>query len=209
MYAFTHAVYNRCQCDHSCQVHKQTVEFIDFSTAFPGVCFKGYYSHLMRLYEHLKIPILPAKFSFGWYDIQSPSRTEIAIPASEMAAHTKNRSHLLYSGSRTVGLLESSSELFSDTLKHVIMGWWRMYIVAVSYLWLMAFSLWLHYRGHLRNKCHPVTQKTLGQWFQEHNFHPYFVHQVFVPLFAAVCTNTWTAMLNYPAADVLGKYGMT
>jgi predicted NAD/FAD-binding protein len=80
-----------------------------------------------------------------------------------------------------------------------------MMIVAFSYTWLMILTLWLHHRGHLRNAHHPVAKLTLGQWLENNWIHPYFVHQVFVPLFAAVCTNSWGAMLNYPAAEVLGK----
>lgn len=130
------------------------------------------------------------------------------MPADQVPAHSVNRSYMLYSGSRTVGTLQSpstSATTFSEYIRDLYGRTWRFLVVAISYLWLMALSLWLHHRGHLRDPKHPVSQLNLDQWFRQHRFHPYFVHEVFIPLFSAVCTNSWQSMLQYPAADVLGK----
>ncbi|KAF7722392.1 hypothetical protein EC973_003168 [Apophysomyces ossiformis] len=157
------------------------------------------------LYKHLDIPAKPAKFSFGWYRIYSEKST-CDIPIDQIPSHTSNRSYLMYSGSRTVGRLgqpASSSETISEYLAAMANFYWQAIIVSISYTWLMILALWLHHRGHLRNPSHPVAQMSLGTWFQKYRIHPYFVHHVFVPLFAAVCTNSWQSMLEYPAADVL------
>lgn len=169
----------------------------------------GYYSHLFRLYEHLGIPAKPARFSFGWYTIESQVPINVKA-AHDIASHTENRSYLTYSGARTVGRLQaiarsSDTSTWTSHVNNVLFSWWSIMIVAFSYTWLMILTLWLHHRGHLRNAHHPVAKMTLGQWLENNWIHPYFVHQVFVPLFAAVCTNSWGAMLNYPAAEVLGK----
>ncbi|CEG83691.1 hypothetical protein RMATCC62417_17570 [Rhizopus microsporus] len=63
----------------------------------------GYYSHLLRLYNHLQIPAKKAKFSFGWYKIQQDTTQQYA--PTEVASFTKNEPYLIYSGARTVGYL--------------------------------------------------------------------------------------------------------
>ncbi|KAI9319092.1 hypothetical protein BX666DRAFT_1423201 [Dichotomocladium elegans] len=189
---------------------------LDFFCLFAKYgCFVslGYYNHLIRLYDHLRIPVLPAKFSFGWYRIQSPSES-ISAPAEKVASYTTNIAHLTYSGSRTIGFLESAGSSssaeagFTGYVANIINAWYKLYIVSISYIWLMALALWLRYRGHLYNSKHPVFHMTLGTWFEQNRFHPYFVHEVFVPLFAAVCTNSWKSMLDYPAADILEYMAM-
>lgn len=69
----------------------------------------------------------------------------------------------------------------------------------------MIISLWMHHRGHLRNPDHAIQKQTLGEFFKNYHLHPFFVHEIFVPLFAAVCTNSFQSMLAYPATNVLGK----
>ncbi|KAG0165627.1 hypothetical protein DFQ30_008202 [Apophysomyces sp. BC1015] len=165
----------------------------------------GYYSNLVQLYKHLDIPAKPAKFSFGWYRIHSDKPT-CDVPLDQIASCTSNRSYMTYSGSRTVGRLGQpalTSTSISDYVAALVRFFWQIMIVSMSYTWLMILALWMHYRGHLRNPSHSVANMTLGTWFQKHHIHPYFVHQIFVPLFAAVCTNSWQSMLDYPAADIL------
>lgn len=174
----------------------------------------GYYCRLERLYKYLEIRVKPAKFSFGWYRIQSSNNSQdgncsdqYQQSGDKQQLSVMNRSHLTYTGSRTVGMLETPTGGFSDNfidyLSDLWLYYWRACIVAFSYFWLMLLSLWLHRSGRLRDPHHPVSKMTLREWFQYHNFHPYFVHDIFVPLFAAVCTNSWEAMLDYPAVDVL------
>ncbi|KAI7852834.1 hypothetical protein BDC45DRAFT_443133 [Circinella umbellata] len=179
----------------------------------------SYYSHLLRLYQHLNISFIPAKFSFGWYRIRAPfnnnndntaidgnSHEQLYIPTDQAASETVNESQLTYSGSRTIGMLESPESRannFNEYLYEIYLSCWKLYIVSVSYLWLMGLALWLHHRGHLKNRDHVIYRMTLGDWFRCHRFHPYFVHDIFIPLFAAVCTNSWKSMLDYPAVDVL------
>ncbi|KAI8141588.1 hypothetical protein BJV82DRAFT_670499 [Fennellomyces sp. T-0311] len=171
----------------------------------------GYYCHLFRLYQHLKISFIPAKFSFGWYRIQAPNNQSVCASADQAPSQTVNRSHMTYSGSRTIGFLESPESRaasFTEYVKEIYHSCWKLYVVSISYLWLMGLALWLHHRGHLVNKEHIVHRMTLGDWFRRHRFHPYFVHDIFVPLFAAVCTNSWKSMLDYPAVDVLEYMAM-
>ncbi|KAI8328636.1 hypothetical protein BC941DRAFT_385385 [Chlamydoabsidia padenii] len=179
----------------------------------------GYYSHLINLYKHLGIPAKPARFSFGWYTIESSHPIDNKL-AHDIASYTNNQSYLTYSGARTVGRLQaiSRSSLSKDDIdstpnwtlrvNDLLISWYFMIVVALSYSWLMILTLWLHHRGHLRNPQHSVAKMTLGQWLKENHIHPYFIHQVFVPLFAAVCTNSWGAMLNYPASEVLEYMAM-
>ncbi|KAI9008951.1 hypothetical protein CLU79DRAFT_775987 [Phycomyces nitens] len=159
----------------------------------------GYYSHLFRLYRHLEIDIKPARFSFGWYKIESPDPCQ---------SKPTNRSYMTYTGSRTVGTLDLPKQSTENYWKQVFDLCWTGLIVGMSYAWLMILSLWYHYRGHLRNPRHPIAEQTLECWLNEHAIHPYFVHSVFVPLFAAVCTNSWRSMLDYPAADILEYMAM-
>ncbi|KAI9488941.1 hypothetical protein BDB00DRAFT_845868 [Zychaea mexicana] len=172
----------------------------------------GYYSHLFRLYQHLDISFIPAKFSFGWYRIQAPNINEPLCIATDQATYkTLNQSQLSYSGSRTIGSLESPESratTFGEYIYDIYQTCWKLYVVSISYLWLMGMALWLHHRGHLRDREHIVSRMTLGDWFRRHHFHPYFVHDIFVPLFAAVCTNSWKSMLDYPAVDVLEYMAM-
>ncbi|KAI9278213.1 hypothetical protein BDA99DRAFT_491471 [Phascolomyces articulosus] len=187
----------------------------------------GYYSHLFRLYKHLKISFIPAKFSFGWYRIQAPfnntntetpttegkknTRESLYIATDQATFKTVNESHLTYSGSRTIGMLEppeSRATSFTEYLYDLYMSCWKLYVVAISYLWLMGMSLWLYHRGHLKNRNHVIYRMTLGDWFKRNKFHPYFIHDIFVPLFAAVCTNSWKSMLDYPVVDVLEYMAM-
>ncbi|KAI8075449.1 Per1-like-domain-containing protein [Gilbertella persicaria] len=167
----------------------------------------SYYSHLSRLYEHLKIPAKKAKFSFGWYRIMQSKNKVKSIPASEVATYTDNNSYLVYSGSRTVGRLDmvtSSDGLLGDIGRFI----WRSLIVAYSYVWIMLISLWMHHKGHLKDHDHPICNMTLGHFFKKYYVHPYFAHEIFVPLFAAVCTNSYQSMLNYPASDILEYMAM-
>ncbi|ORX44416.1 hypothetical protein DM01DRAFT_1329083 [Hesseltinella vesiculosa] len=164
-----------------------------------------YYSHLVKLYNHLGVISKPARFSFGWYRIHGFLPKDLA--SENVANYTQNTSYLCYSGSRTIGVIDSPQNVDAAA------QWWLFYkiwhsiwvvaIVGISYLRLMLFCLWYNYRGHFSNTSHPVTRLTLGQWFNYAKIHPYFAHEVFIPLFAAVCTNRWQSMLNYPASDVL------
>ena len=169
----------------------------------------GYYSHLSKLYDHLKIPAKKANFSFGWYRIvQSAKKRHSSIEPSEVASFTDNKSYLVYSGARTVGTLDmvkSTSHNAVDFLSDLFAFFWRALVVAYSYVYIMMISLYMHYRGHLSNPKHNICNMTLGTFFKKYYFHPYFAHEIFVPLFAAVCTNSYQSMLNYPASDVLGK----
>ncbi|KAI7905739.1 Per1-like-domain-containing protein [Cokeromyces recurvatus] len=177
----------------------------DFRIDVPMRSFmSGYYTHLFKLYKYLKIPIKKAKFSFGWYRIMmQPSCTiKKSLTASQVASYTKNESYLIYSGARTVGHLSRVKKSIMSS-KDIFIFLWQSMIVALSYLWLLFISLWHHYQGHLRDPHHAITNMTLDQFFKRYHIHPYFAYDVFVPLFAAVCTNTYESMLNYPASDVL------
>ncbi|KAI9254113.1 hypothetical protein EDC94DRAFT_524922 [Helicostylum pulchrum] len=181
----------------------------DFRIDVPMRSFmSGYYSHLSNLYKHLEIPAKEAKFSFGWYRIlQLAKKKQVDIQASEVASYTDNNSYLVYSGARTVGHLDmvksSTSSTVLDYIADICRFFWRAFIVAFSYVSIMVISLWLHRRGHLKDPQHPICNMTLGSFFKSYRFHPYFVHEIFVPLFAAVCTNSYQSMLNYPASDIL------
>ncbi|KAI9301391.1 hypothetical protein BJ944DRAFT_271571 [Cunninghamella echinulata] len=182
----------------------------------------GYYSHLTKLYQHLGITSKPAKFSFGWYTVESPSPASSPAsssppsppPERDIISWTNNTSYLTYSGSKTIGRLHipssttTKNDTTNDYMTQLFSSWWIMLTVAFSYTWLMVNTLWLHYRGHLRNPHHPIANMTLGQWFQQVHIQPYFIHHVFIPLFAAVCTNSWKAMLEYPATEVLEYMAM-
>ncbi|CEP08422.1 hypothetical protein [Parasitella parasitica] len=174
----------------------------------------GYYSHLSRLYKHLRIPAKKAKFSFGWYRImQSKSKPMCKdTDANQVASLTTNDSYLVYSGARTVGHLDmvksSTSSTLLDFVQDIGRFIWRSFVVAFSYLWLMFISLWMFYRGHLSDSRHPICNMTLGQFFKKYRVHSYFAHEIFVPLFAAVCTNSYQSMLNYPASDILEYMAM-
>jgi hypothetical protein len=131
------------------------------------------------------------------------------MSASEVASYTDNESYLIYSGARTVGHLDMvkspSSSTMLDFISDIGRFLWRSFIVAFSYLWIMSISLWMHHRGHLKNPDHPICNMTLGHFFKTYRVHSYFAHEIFVPLFAAVCTNSYKSMLNYPASDILGN----
>lgn len=164
---------------------------------------------MSKLYQHLNIPAKKANFSFGWYRIiQSTKKRQPHIEPSELASYTDNNSYLVYSGARTVGTLDMvnspSSTTLVDWMTDVLRWFWRAFMVAYSYMWIMSISLWMHHRGHLKNTKHPICNMTLGAFFKLYRFHPYFAHEIFVPLFAAVCTNSYQSMLNYPASDILG-----
>lgn len=175
----------------------------------------GYYSHLFRLYQHLNIPAKKAKFSFGWYRIMQSKSKPLCknMEPSQVASYTTNDSYLVYSGARTVGHLDmvksSTSSTMLDFIADIGRFIWRSFVVAFSYLWLMFISLWMYYRGHLHNPHHPICNMTLGQFFKTYHVHSYFAHEIFVPLFAAVCTNSYQSMLNYPASDILGIFILT
>lgn len=130
--------------------------------------------------------------------------------ASQVASYTTNDSYLVYSGARTVGHLDiiksSTSSTMLDFIADIGRFIWRSFVVAFSYLWLMFISLWMFYRGHLNNSQHLICNMTLGQFFKAYHVHSYFAHEIFVPLFAAVCTNSYQSMLSYPASDILGNY---
>lgn len=157
----------------------------------------------------MKIPSKKANFSFGWYRIiQSTKKRHSDIEPHEVASYTDNNSYLVYSGATTVGTLDmvkSTSANFIDFLSDILKFFWRAFVVAYSYVWIMTISLYMHYRGHLRNPKHDICNMTLGTFFETYHFHSYFSSEIFVPLFAAVCTNSYKSMLNYPASDVLGK----
>lgn len=127
---------------------------------------------------------------------------------SEVASFTDNNAYLVYSGARTVGTLDmvkSTSVTTLDFLADIGRFIWRAFIVAYSYVWIMLISLWMHHRGNLRDPEHAICNMTLGQFFKSYRLHPCFAHEIFVPLFAAVCTNSYQSMLSYPASDVLGN----
>ncbi|CAO3629493.1 unnamed protein product [Mucor fragilis] len=174
----------------------------------------GYYSHLFRLYQHLNIPAKKAKFSFGWYRIMQSNSKPLCknMEPSQVASYTTNDSYLVYSGARTVGHLDmvksSTSSTALDFIGDIGRFLWRSFVVAFSYLWLMFISLWMYYRGHLHNPQHPICNMTLGQFFKTYHVHSYFAHEIFVPLFAAVCTNSYQSMLSYPASDILEYMAM-
>ncbi|KAI8990283.1 hypothetical protein BDB01DRAFT_848354 [Pilobolus umbonatus] len=167
----------------------------------------GYYSHLFNLYQHLKIPIKKAEFSFGWYTIMKANDAPDICSHTEIASHTENKSYLLYSGSKTIGSLEmvrgSRFKNLFDILEDIGRFLCTSIIVAFSYLWVLIISLWMHHRGHLDNPQHPICNLTLGTFFKEYHIPSYFAHKVFVPLFASVCTNSHKSMLEYPASDIL------
>ncbi|KAI7892438.1 uncharacterized protein EV154DRAFT_505148 [Mucor mucedo] len=168
----------------------------------------GYYSHLSKLYEHLDIPAKKANFSFGWYRImQSAKKRQSSIDPSQVASYTDHNSYLVYSGARTVGYLDmvtsNTITTFWDYLTEIGNFLWRAFVVAMSYVWIMAISLYFHHAGHLTDPDHSICNMTLGDFFKTYKFHPFFVHEIFVPLFAAVCTNSYDSMLKYPASDIL------
>ncbi|KAI8890819.1 Per1-domain-containing protein [Backusella circina FSU 941] len=156
----------------------------------------SYYNHLFKLYQHLNIPIMKAKFSFGWYRIQAHTSLSHISP-EDLLSYTEHNSYLVYSGSTSVGRLSTATDANTSGF------FWRAVVVIYSYLWLMALSLWMYHRGHLSNPNHSIHRLTLGDFFDKYHIHSYFVHQVFVPLFAAVCTNSHQSMHQYPAADIL------
>ncbi|KAI9468926.1 MAG: Per1-like-domain-containing protein [Benjaminiella poitrasii] len=163
-----------------------------------------YYSHLFKLYTYLKIPIKKAKFSFGWYRIMmQPQQQQSSLTNTQLASHTQNESYLIYSGARTIGHLD---KIKTSTATETLCFLWRSLIVATSYLWLLFLSVWLHYGGYFLDTHQTMSafgHMTLETFFKTYHVHPFFVHHVFVPLFAAVCTTTFDSMLQYPAADVL------
>jgi predicted NAD/FAD-binding protein len=164
----------------------------------------GYYSHLFRLYQHLQIPAKKAKFSFGWYRIRQDTKQQ--YEPTDVASYTKNESYLIYSGARTVGSLdrvEFDTNSMIDTFQSFLTFLWTSCIVAFSYFQILFISLYMHHSGHLKNPDHFICQITLDEFFKRYRIHDYFAHQVFVPLFAAVCTNSYHSMLKYPASDVL------
>ncbi|KAI9262763.1 hypothetical protein BY458DRAFT_514933 [Sporodiniella umbellata] len=165
----------------------------------------GYYSHLLKLYEHLKIPAKKAKFSFGWYMIRQGVRTTEA--ASEQASFTRNEPYLTYSGVKTMNCLNrtqySKSQSGWEQLESFMSSLWTSWIVIFSYFQILLISLYMHHRGHLKNPHHSISHLTLADFFAHYHIHSYFAHKVFIPLFAAVCTNSYQSMLEYPASDVL------
>jgi hypothetical protein len=164
------------------------------------------------MYRHLKIPVKRANFSFGWYSIHSPYRNSktnayepIVLKPQDVPEKAHTSSYLLYSGSRSVGTISLSSKARQSIWSFLI--WlYHSTIVTISYFQLLILAMWHRTRGNLTNEHHSIAHMTLGQWFRQNHFHAFFVLHVFIPLFAAVCTNSWQSMLNYPAADVLGKY---
>ncbi|KAI8390898.1 Per1-like-domain-containing protein [Radiomyces spectabilis] len=155
--------------------------------------------------DHLQIPIKAAKFSFGWYRIES-SKEPMTMSAHEVASHSHHQSYLTYSGARAVGHISSPicmDASWTTFFANVLLWFWRLLIVAFSYTKLMTMALWSHYRGHLYDSDHPVASLTLQEWLEQHHIHPFFVHEIFVPLFAAVCTNSWQSMMEYPATYIL------
>jgi predicted NAD/FAD-binding protein len=102
-------------------------------------------------------------------------------------------------------MAKSTSVNLFDLLIDILNFFWRAFIVAYSYVWIMTISLYMHHRGHLKDTNHDICNMTLGTFFKTFHFHSYFANEIFVPLFAAVCTNSYKSMLNYPASDVLGK----
>jgi hypothetical protein len=152
-----------------------------------------------------------ANFSFGWYSVHSPyvdSKTgayePIELKPQDVTEKASTTSYLLYSGSRSVGTLALYSRA-RQSLSAFLIWLYHSCIVTISYFQLLILATWHNARGHLQNDRHPIARMTLAQWFHSNHFHPFFVLHVFVPLFAAVCTNSWESMLKYPAADVLGK----
>ncbi|KAI8099282.1 uncharacterized protein BX664DRAFT_354728 [Halteromyces radiatus] len=131
------------------------------------------------------------------------STSPLKSSSSSSSTTTTTTSSLWSSSSSSISSSTSIKSSWNTWVYDLFMSWWIMLTVAFSYTWLMIITLWLHHRGHLRNEKHPIANMTLGQWFKHYHIHPYFAHQVFVPLFAAVCTNSWEAMLNYPATEVL------
>lgn len=184
---------------------------------FPDQCLNtwylspGYYDRLTKLYKHLNIPVKRANFSFGWYSVHSPyvdsksgAYESIELKPQDVTEKATTTSYLLYSGSRSVGTLAMYSRA-RQSLSAFLIWLYHSFIVTISYFQLLILATWHHATGHLQNERHAIASMTLGQWFQANHFHPFFVRHVFVPLFAAVCTNSWESMLKYPAADVLGK----
>lgn len=140
--------------------------------------------------------------------MQSAKKRQSPIDPSEIASYTDNNSYLVYSGARTVGNLDmvtSTTTTMLDYIYDIGRFLWRAFIVAFSYVWIMSISLYFHHAGHLRDPDHAICNLTLGDFFKAYRFHSYFTHEIFVPLFAAVCTNSYQSMLNYPASDILGK----
>lgn len=167
--------------------------------------FIGYYSHLLRLYNHLQIPAKKAKFSFGWYKIQQDTTQQYA--PTEVASFTKNEPYLIYSGARTVGYLnwiQRNTHSLMDSAQALVTFFWNTCIVAFSYFQILLISLYMHHKGHLKDPMHEICNLTLSEFFKRYYIHEYFAYQVFVPLFAAVCTNSHQSMLQYPASDILG-----
>lgn len=141
--------------------------------------------------------------------MQSAKKRQSAIDPSQVASYTDHNSYLVYSGARTVGYLDmvtsNTISSFWEYLTEVASFLWRAFIVAISYVWIMTISLYFHHAGHLTDPDHAICNMTLGEFFKAYKFHSFFIHEVFVPLFAAVCTNSYESMLNYPASDVLGN----
>ncbi|KAJ2963334.1 hypothetical protein NQZ79_g1640 [Umbelopsis isabellina] len=174
----------------------------------------GYYDRLTKLYKHLNISVKRANFSFGWYSVHSPyvdgksgAYEPIELKPQDVTEKALTTSYLLYSGSRSVGTLALSSRA-RKSLSAFLIWLYHFCIVTISYFQLLILATWHHATGHLQNQRHSIASMTLGQWFQSNHFHPFFVLHVFVPLFAAVCTNSWESMLKYPAADVLEYIAM-
>lgn len=169
----------------------------------------GYYDRLTKMYKHLNISVKRANFSFGWYTIHSPYKSgnsydPILLKPQDVPEKSRSSSYLLYSGSRSVGTLSLYTKA-RQSLSGFLIWLYHATIVTLSYFQLLILAAWHHTRGNLSNDRHRISSMTLGQWFQSNYFHSFFVLHVFVPLFAAVCTNSWASMLNYPAVDVLGK----
>ncbi|KAG1471000.1 hypothetical protein G6F56_002368 [Rhizopus delemar] len=164
----------------------------------------GYYSHLLRLYQHLDIPAQRARFSFGWYLIRQET-TEIYKP-SEVASYTKNEPYLIYSGSKSLNclhLIRHNTHSIWEQCQSFASYCWTTWIVVFSYFQILFISLYMHYFGYLHDPNHIISQLTLEDFFSRYYIHSYFAHKVFIPLFAAVCTNSYQSMLQYPATDVL------
>ncbi|CAO3700672.1 unnamed protein product [Rhizopus microsporus] len=90
-----------------------------------------------------------------------------------------------------------------DSVQAFVTFFWNTCIVAFSYFQILLISLYMHHKGHLKDPMHEICNLTLSEFFKRYYIHEYFAYQVFVPLFAAVCTNSHQSMLQYPASDIL------
>lgn len=144
----------------------------------------------MRLYRKLSIAIRPNNFTFSF--------------SSNLQDHSPFLLYNGHSGLKGISLpdcIRRKAYTFQSGITYIRL----ISLVIISYLFLLALSLFHYTLGHLYDPAHHLSRETLQSWLARHPrlFSSVFNDAVLYPLFSAMTTSSLEQVQQIPTSEVL------